>query len=160
MSSHQRTMINHLPMSLFDGAKSDVRTQFGALCYRWQKKKLQILLITSRTAKRWIVPKGWPMDGKSPLQCAEIEAWEEAGATGVSDGRCIGIFSFAKQTCDGIERPCVAMIFAIEVQNLADEFPEVSERKRKWMSRKKAAKLVREPELSRIILDFDPRQVD
>ena len=61
-------MINHLPMSLFDGAKADVRTQFGALCYRWQKKKLQILLITSRTAKRWIIPKGWPMDGKSPLQ--------------------------------------------------------------------------------------------
>ncbi len=157
MSSHQRNMIKQLPISLPKGAKTDVRTQFGALCYRLRKKKVEVLLITSRTSKRWIVPKGWPMDGKTPAECAAIEAWEEAGVSGVSDGRCIGIFSYSKATDDLGELPCVAMVFAIEVQSMADTYPEAAERKRRWMSRKKAARLVDEPELSRIIRDFDPR---
>jgi len=157
MSSHQRNMIKQLPISLPNGSKTDVRTQFGALCYRVRKKKVEILLITSRTSKRWIVPKGWPMDGKTPAECAAIEAWEEAGVKGVSDGRCIGIFSYSKATNDLGELPCVAMVFAIDVQSLADNYPEAKERDRIWVSRKKAAKLVDEPELSRIVRDFDPR---
>ena len=157
MSTHQRNMIKQLPISLPKGAKTDVRTQFGALCYRLRKKKVEVLLITSRTSKRWIVPKGWPMDGKTPAECAAIEAWEEAGVSGVSDGRCIGIFSYSKATGDLGALPCVAMVFAIEVQSMADTYPEAAERKRRWVSRKKAARLVDEPELSRIIRDFDPR---
>lgn len=157
MSSHQRNMIKQLPISLPEGSKSDVRTQFGALCYRQRKGKLQFLLITSRTTKRWIVPKGWPMDGKSPVESAEIEAWEEGGVKGRCDERCIGIFSYEKATEEGSAVPCVAMVFAIKVSSLLDDFPEAEERKRMWASRKKAAKLVEEPELSRIIRDFDPR---
>jgi 8-oxo-dGTP pyrophosphatase MutT (NUDIX family) len=153
-------MIKQLPISLPSGSKTDVRTQFAALCYRVRKKKLQILLITSRTSKRWIVPKGWPMHAKTPAESAAVEAWEEAGVTGFSDGRCIGIFSYSKATEDFGDLPCVAMVFAIETQKLADDYPEASERKRVWVSRKKAAKMVDEPELSRIIRDFDPRIID
>lgn len=149
-------MITQLPISLPLGQKTDVRTQFGALCYRVQRKKVQVLLITSRTTKRWIIPKGWPMDGRTPAEIAQIEAWEEAGVKGTSDGRCLGIFSFRKETEEFGALPCVAMVFAIEVTDLAEEYPESSERKRRWMSRKKAAKRVDEPELSRILLDFDP----
>lgn len=159
MSSHHRTMIKQLPISLPNGNKSDVRTQFAALCYRVRKGKLKILLITSRTTKRWIVPKGWPMDGKTPADSAAIEAWEEAGVRGTCNGQCIGIFSYSKETGSGSELPCVAMVFAIEVADLAEGFPEAAERKRIWVSRKKAAKLVDEPELARIIRDFDPRTV-
>ncbi|MFC6583776.1 NUDIX hydrolase [Sulfitobacter aestuariivivens] len=54
-----------------------MRTQFAALCYRVKKGKVQVLLVTSRGTKRWIVPKGWPMDGKTPAQSAALEAWEE-----------------------------------------------------------------------------------
>lgn len=150
-------MIKQLPISLPNGSKTDVRTQFGALCYRIRKKKVEILLITSRNSKRWIVPKGWPMDGKTPAQCAAIEAWEEAGVTGVSDGQCIGIFSYSKETGDLGALPIVAMVFAINVEKLVQDYPEAHERKRIWVSRKKAAKLVDEPELSRIVRDFDPR---
>ena len=157
MSTHQRNMIKQLPISLPGGKKSDVRSQFAALCYRVRKKKVQVLLITSRNTKRWIVPKGWPMDGKTPAESAAIEAWEEAGVRGHSDGRCIGIFSYSKETDSEGELPCLAMVFAVEVASLADDYPEVSERKRTWVSRKQAAKMVDEPELSRILLDFDPR---
>ena len=157
MSSHQRSMIKQLPISLSVGRKTDVRTQFGALCYRLKKGKVQVLLITSRAAKRWIIPKGWPSDGKTPTESAVIEAWEEAGVRGETDGRCIGIFSYKKDMSDLGSLPCVAMVFAIEVTELAEDYPEAHERDRQWMTRKKASKLVDEPELSRIIRDFDPR---
>ena len=144
-------------LDLENYSKRDVRTQFGALCWRLHNGKIQVLLVTSRRSRRWIIPKGWPQDGATPVEAAASEAWEEAGVTGVSDGRCIGIFSYSKDTDDLGALPCVAMVFAIEVQALADDYPEAKERKRLWVSRKKAAKLVDEPELSRIIRDFDPR---
>ena len=70
-------MIKQLPISLRGAAKSDVRTQFAALCYRIKRGKVQVLLVTSRRTKRWIVPKGWPMEGRTPADSAAQEAWEE-----------------------------------------------------------------------------------
>ncbi|WP_299679793.1 NUDIX hydrolase [uncultured Roseobacter sp.] len=150
-------MIKQLPISLSGAGKRDVRTQFAALCYRVRKTKVQVLLITSRGTKRWIVPKGWPMDGRTPAESALQEAWEEAGVRGHSDGRCLGIFSFSKDADDLGEFPCLAMVYAIDVDSLAEDYPEAGQRQRKWMSRKKAARLVSEPELARILRDFDPR---
>jgi 8-oxo-dGTP pyrophosphatase MutT (NUDIX family) len=157
MSTHERKMIKQLPISLPGARKTDVRTQFAALCYRLRKGKVQVLLITSRGSGRWIVPKGWPIHGKTPAQSATTEAWEEAGVRGISDGRCVGIFSFSKETSNLGELPCVAMVFAVEVKTLAKEYPEAAQRDRAWVSPKKAAKMVDEPELARILLDFDPR---
>ncbi|WP_299502714.1 NUDIX hydrolase [uncultured Roseobacter sp.] len=150
-------MIKQLPISLSGARKRDVRTQFAALCYRVRKGKIQVLMITSRGTQRWIVPKGWPMDGRTPAESAMQEAWEEAGVRGKSDGRCLGIYSFSKDADDLGALPCLAMVYAVEVEHLADEFPEAGQRKRSWMSRKKAARLVEEPELASILRDFDPR---
>ncbi|MEM9636975.1 MAG: NUDIX hydrolase [Pseudomonadota bacterium] len=150
-------MIKQLPISLSGAGKRDVRTQFAALCYRLRKGKLQVLMITSRGSKRWIVPKGWPMDGRTPAASAVQEAWEEAGVRGQSDGRCLGIFSYSKEAEDLGALPCLAMVYAVQVETLADDYPEAGQRERKWMSRKKAARLVDEPELARILRDFDPR---
>ena len=157
MSTHERKMIKQLPISLPGGRKTDVRTQFAALCYQEQKGKLRVLLVTSRGTGRWIVPKGWPMDGHTPSQSALKEAWEEAGARGVSDGRCIGMFSYSKDHPELGDLPCVAMVFAIEVNEIADDYPEAHQRERIWVSRKKAAKMLDDPELARIVRDFDPR---
>ena len=59
-------MIKQLPITVNSARKTDVRTQFAALCWRVMDGKVQILLITSRGSGRWIVPKGWPMDGQTP----------------------------------------------------------------------------------------------
>lgn len=37
--------------------------QVAALCYRMQAAGPEILLITSMSTGRWILPKGWPIDG-------------------------------------------------------------------------------------------------
>ncbi len=52
--------------------------QVGALCMREGKKGTQVLLVKSSRG-RWIIPKGWPMDGHTDGQTAKVEAWEEAG---------------------------------------------------------------------------------
>ena len=49
------------------------RRQYGALPYR-AGEHLEILLITTRETRRWMIPKGWPMIGKSPRAAAAREA--------------------------------------------------------------------------------------
>ncbi|MEM6303235.1 MAG: NUDIX hydrolase [Pseudomonadota bacterium] len=150
-------MIKQLPISLHGGQKGEVRTQFAALCWRVKKGKVQVLLITSRGTKRWIVPKGWPMDGKTPAESAAREAWEEAGVNGKPNSAPLGVYSYAKVAADEDDLPCLAMLYTVEVKSLAKHYPERSQRRRRWMSRKEAARRVAEPELARMIRDFDPR---
>ncbi|WP_299369324.1 NUDIX hydrolase [uncultured Tateyamaria sp.] len=153
-------MIKQLPLSFMGAHKRDIRTQFAALCYRIKNDKVQVLLVTSRGSQRWILPKGWPMDGATPAESAATEAWEEAGVRGRAEDRPLGIYSYNKVLGeDEDDLPCVAMVYAVRVKTLAREFPEAGQRKRKWVSRKKAASMVDEPELARILRDFDPRQL-
>lgn len=152
-------LIKQLPIKVRGSHKSDVRSQFAALCYRIVHDKPQILLITSRKTRRWIVPKGWPMDGMTPAQCAAQEAWEEAGVVGKALDRCLGLYSYSKALNSAGGMPVVAMIYPVRVKSLAADFPEKGQRRRKWFSPKKAASRVVEPELARILRDFDPRKL-
>lgn len=144
------------PISLADMSKRDLRTQFAALCYRMKKGKPEILLITSRRSGRWIVPKGWPVDGMTPSQSALTEAWEEAGVIGKIHNVSLGLFSYLKQVSADTELPCVAVVYPVKVKSLSTKFPEAGQRKRKWFSPKRAAELVSELELADIIRKFDP----
>ena len=112
--------MKQLPISLQGARKGEVRTQFAALCYRVRQGKVQVLLITSRGAKRWIVPKGWPMDAKTPGAAAAREAWEEAGVRGRVTGGCLGVYSYTKEMDGGEMLPVVAMLYPVEVKITAD----------------------------------------
>jgi len=144
------------PVRLHDRGKRDVRTQFGALCWRRQGDEVQVLLVTSRRRKRWIIPKGWPVDRATPADAAATEAWEEAGVEGKVKPICLGIFSYNKEIMDGEFLPCVVAVFPLRVKKIRSSYPEKSERRRKWVSQKKAAQLVDDPELAAIISGFDP----
>ena len=150
-------MTLNLPISVRIKGKTDMRSQFAALCYRLHQGKVQVLLITSRGTGRWIIPKGWPEYDQSPAETAALEAWEEAGAKGRAENRCVGLYSYVKRIEKGQNLPCVVMVFPFEVKKLQRDYPERDQRKRKWFSRKKAAQKVGEPELARILRDFDPR---
>ena len=153
----QRT--KRTPIKLQDAAKSDVRTQFAALCYRMHEGEVQVLLVTARQSGRWIIPKGWPMDGKTPDESALAEAWEEAGVKGKVMGGSLGLFSYHKEIDDKREMPCVAMVYPVKVKSLVKKFPESGQRKRKWFSPVKAASKVYEPELAHILKVFDPEKL-
>ena len=81
---------------------TDVGEQIAALPMHWDKKgNLRVLMVTSRDSGRWVMPKGWEMNGKKPWAAAEIEALEEAGAKGYISREAIGIFTYDKRLDDG-----------------------------------------------------------
>ncbi|MGL4239191.1 NUDIX hydrolase [Tabrizicola sp.] len=132
------------------------RIQYGALCWRLTDTGVEVLLITSRDTGRWIIPKGWPMQGLSPEAAAAQEAWEEAGVQGVMNPLCIGRYGYQKNLSSLASVPCAVSVFGLRVKGLAKSFPEVKVRHRDWFPAHEAAGLVVEPELSQIISDFVP----
>ena len=145
----------HKAQKLDVSNKREVRTQFGALCYRVQDGRVEVLLITSRRSKRWIIPKGWPMDGQTPSGAAATEAFEEAGVEGKASDVCLGIYSYTKSLPKGDDLPIVVAVFPFRVKRMLKKFPEAGLRKRKWVSLKRAAAMISEPELALLIRSFD-----
>ena len=133
-----------------------VRTQYGALCWRERGGKPQVLLVTSRRTGRWVIPKGWPLDGEAPEASARREAAEEAGVKGKVEATCLGLYSYVKHPDLDDALPCAVAVYPIKVKSLANNWPEKGERRRKWFSLKKAAAEVKEKELARILKRFDP----
>jgi 8-oxo-dGTP pyrophosphatase MutT (NUDIX family) len=128
------------------------RQQVAALCYRGDGTAKEVLLVTSRDTGRWIIPKGWPIRGKNGPQSAMQEAWEEAGVReGTSDTTAIGSYTYDKRQNTGWSIPVETMVYPVSVETLEDEFPEVKQRTRKWVSPDDAANLVQEPELKSIL---------
>lgn len=128
------------------------RVQFAALCYTCDGSKKKVLLITSRGSGRWILPKGWPIDGLDAAGAAMQEAWEEAGVKIAEIGEePIGNFNYNKELDGGGVAPVTAQVHVFKVDRLEDNYPEAHERKRKWVSPDKAAEMVREPELQELL---------
>lgn len=125
--------------------------QVAALCV--DPTSNQVLMITSRDTGRWIIPKGWPMAGRSMADAALQEAWEEAGVIG-SAGPEIGSYHYEKMQDHGFGIPVVARVFLTRVESLADNFPEAGKRERRWFPPAEAADLVAEPELAAMLRDI------
>lgn len=131
--------------------------QVAALCWRKHKGRKEVLLITSRDTGRWVVPKGWPIEGLTAAQSALQEAWEEAGVRADADrARLVGRFSYDKGLRDGSILTVKAELFKVRLREneVRDRFPEARERRRLWVTPGKAAKLVDEPELQDILRKF------
>ncbi len=138
------------------GQAGGVRMQYGALCWRTATEGLEVLLITSRDTGRWIIPKGWPMPGLSPEAAAAQEAWEEAGVAGTVNPVCLGRYGYQKILAVSAQVPCAVAVYGLQVTDLADDFPEVAERRRQWFASDAAALMVNEPDLGGLIAGFVP----
>lgn len=133
-----------------------LKHQSAALCYRIKHGKLRVLLITTRKSKRWIIPKGWLIEDMTPSQTAGREAWEEAGVKGNCANNPMGRFSYLKPHSSTNPVLCLVDVFPLCVTSIAPEFPERAQRKRKWVSPKKAASLVKSRELSLLLRRLGP----
>ena len=137
----------------------EIADQIAALPIRWDKTgKLRVLMVTSRDTGRWVVPKGWPMDGKKPWHVAEIEAQEEAGAVGATSKRPIGHFFYDKRFEGRSSVRCRVILYPLVVEKLKRRWKERDERTRHWFSPGKAAKLVQERDLSRLLKNLTDDQ--
>ncbi|WP_323716642.1 NUDIX hydrolase [Paracoccus aminovorans] len=123
--------------------------QVAALCL--DETTEQVLLVTSRGTGRWIVPKGWPMPGRSLAGAAMQEAWEEAGARGRIGDAEIGRYHYDKDQDHGFAIPVEVRVFPLWVDRLEDRFPEADQRQRRWFAPDEAARMVAESGLRRIL---------
>jgi 8-oxo-dGTP pyrophosphatase MutT (NUDIX family) len=120
---------------------------------------VSVLLITSRTNAKWMLPKGWPMAGKDDAEAALQEAKEEAGIGGVIAATPIGSYHFIKLFDDGTTKPAQAVIYSMQVIEQRSKWSEKRERKRRWFTPAKAAKAVAEPDLARFLRNLSEGRV-
>lgn len=133
--------------------------QVGALPWRRAPDGgLEVLLVTGRRSSRWIVPKGWPMRGRTHAQAAAREAYEEAGVEGTIDAREIGRFDHMKNHPVVGRLRSTILLFPLAVSNELEGWPEKGQRNRRWFRQDIAAKRVTSPELARLIRGFEPEK--
>jgi 8-oxo-dGTP pyrophosphatase MutT (NUDIX family) len=109
--------------------------------------KGRVCLVTSRSGKRWVVPKGRLEDGKSYDEIALQEAWEEAGLRGeVRDGPVGTYFYFKAGKVHSVK------VFVMEVTRVLDHWPERHRRERRWVRPEKALSHIREDGLRSLLL--------
>ncbi|MHA6326136.1 NUDIX hydrolase [Roseivivax sp. CAU 1753] len=127
--------------------------QIAALPLKLTKEgNVEILMVTSRDTGRWVMPKGWEMDGKKPWRAAEIEALEEAGAVGYIGQDAIGTYRYPKVLDGGKIVPCVVRVYPMMVEKLKRRWKEKGQRKRRWFTPKDAARRVAEQELADLLM--------
>lgn len=107
---------------------------------------VEVLLITSRKRKRWIIPKGIVDPGISPQDSAAKEAYEEAGILGKVSDRALGVYT--REKWGGT---CTVELFPFEVTEVLDGWPERDVRQRAWMSIEEAVARVQEEQLKGLI---------
>jgi len=117
--------------------------------------ELEILLITSRRTRRWVIPKGWPIpDMDGPLTAA-VEAYEEAGIKGDLLPQPIGSYRYGKHMgAGGDDVPCEVTVFPMRSVTQSKDWPERSKRRLQWFARTQAASQVEEEELADLIVNI------
>ncbi len=116
----------------------------------------EVMLITSRETKRWVLPKGNMIKGLKDHEAASHEAYEEAGLIGIACPYAIGSYQYRKGRKDGTSRAAMVDIFPFSVTTQLDDWPEKDERQLRWFSQLAAAAAVDEPELKDILSTFTP----
>jgi 8-oxo-dGTP pyrophosphatase MutT (NUDIX family) len=139
--------------------KPAVRVQYAALPYRFdQAGTLQVLLVTTRQSKRWILPKGWPIKDLRPPRSAAREAFEEAGVRGKVGAKSIGSFKYDKMLDEqGIAVQCEVKVYPLLVKRQSAEFAEVGQRLSQWAELDKALSLIEESGIKAIVTAFVER---
>lgn len=143
------------------GGEVAVPIQSGALPWRVKRGKksrtAEVLLVTGRRSGRWMIPKGWPVEGKSLADSAAQEAFEEAGIKGKVDPRPIGTFRHVKQHLLFGRMEVDIQVHPLAVKRELGEWPERGERTRKWFRVEEAAERVDSEELKGLIVRLGER---
>ncbi|KMO30241.1 NUDIX hydrolase [Methylobacterium variabile] len=128
------------------------RRQVGVLPVRpGPDGTLQVMLITSRETRRWVIPKGWPMKGLKNHEAAAREAYEEAGLIGRVGRRALGSYFYQKRLKSRDTVLCQVQVFRLDVRKQLKTWPEQHERDGRWFSVPEAAEAVTEAGLAALI---------
>jgi 8-oxo-dGTP pyrophosphatase MutT (NUDIX family) len=114
----------------------------------------QICLVTSRSGRRWVIPKGNLEPGKTAGEIALQEAWEEAGLTGALQQEPVGSYVYEKS---GFTYHVI--VFLMQVSTAAEQWPERGVRDRCWLTPGAAVSRVEESGLRELIRGVVPMKV-
>jgi phosphohistidine phosphatase len=119
--------------------------QSGVVPWRRRADRLEVLLVTSRRRRRWIVPKGIVEDARGPVASAAAEAWEEAGVEGLVEDVPLGTYRFPKWG-----GTVTVEVFPMAVTHVHDAWPE-DDRERRWFGIEDAVAHASPPALAALI---------
>ena len=118
----------------------------------------RVLLLTSRETKRWVIPKGWPMNGRKPWEAAAQEALEEAGVVGRPCKTPIGSYAYFKRQTAHFD-VCRVDVYLLAFTEQRKSWREKGQREAEWFGLDEAAALVEEPGLIKLLLDLHVKGV-
>ena len=137
--------------------EDNIIRQIAVLPYRTDANgAVEVMLITSRETRRWVLPKGNRVKGLKSHEAATHEAFEEAGLMGIACPYAIGSYQYRKYRRNGAWRDATVDLFPFSVTRQLDEWPERDERELRWFSTADAAAAVDEPDLKLILARFQP----
>ena len=136
-------------------SQRSIAQQLAALPYRVSDDGLEVLLVTTSDTRRWIIPKGWPMKGKTPAVAAAREAFEETGVRGAIGRAPVGRFTYKKVDRQGASQTIEVEVFLLRVTRQKRDWPERKMRTTKWMLREDAANVVDEGSLKILLRTFN-----
>lgn len=121
--------------------------EIGSFPYLIKKGKMYIMLITNKSGKLWILPKGQPEAELKDEQVAELETIEEAGVKGK-------VLHKSFHSDFKSETGRLLIVYPIYIDKILDKWAESSIRKRRLVEVKEALKLVTRTEHRKAIKYF------
>lgn len=146
---------------------NNLRLVSGCIPYRLVKikdqhndkeNKIQVLMVSSPNRDDMVFPKGgWESD-ETVEEAACREALEEAGVRGLLKGKPLGVWEFrskSRQEACSEEGGCKGYMFALEVTEELQAWPEQGNRSRKWVVIEEAFVLCRYEWMQSALREFE-----
>lgn len=152
---HADSLSATFPFPAPDGPERRLRPayyyrQSSVIPYRHHESQLEVLLISSSSGKRWLVPKGIHEPGLSAQDSAAKEAFEEAGVRGDVLKEMVGSYQYEKWGS-----MCHVEVFPMQVSLVLPETEWAeSHRNRKWVPAVEACNMVNNADLQKILAEF------
>lgn len=107
---------------------------------------LEVLMVSSPNRHDLVFPKGGWENDETVHEAACREAFEEAGVKGNINKTQLGVWEFrskSRQTISSLEGGCRGYMFALEVTEELETWPEQENHGRKWLNIRDAFRLCR-----------------
>lgn len=114
--------------------------------YRIEDDDINVLLVTTSSGGKWVIPKGgieWPL---KPHISATKEAFEEAGVLGRPHPICVGRY-YDKSTGG----PIPTFLLEVDVELGDEDWQEKDKRKRRWVTAEDCDKYITDDDLLEVL---------
>ncbi|OMO99246.1 hypothetical protein COLO4_13394 [Corchorus olitorius] len=146
--------------------ENNFRLVSGCIPYRLTKddkedidmeNRVEVLMISSPNRSDLVFPKGGWEDDETVVEAACREALEEAGVRGILRDIPLGVWEFrskSRQDLCSLEGSCRGYMFALQVTEELDIWPEQNDKQRIWLNVKQAFQLCRYDWMRRALEEF------